>query len=151
MIRELTEKKNSKFASYRTSKLTFMLKDSIGGNAKTTMLAAVRGWKPESAEVPKSEISPKPPESKEFTSGSIPNYPTTLIMTFSLERVLCAGPAQISPAASSGSETVSTLNFAASVKKVVLKPSVNLHTSNDEVVRRFRAPLEHSVNSRHID
>lgn len=90
VIRELTDphKKGATFASYRSAKLTFMLKDAIGGNAKTTMLAA------------------------------------------------------ISPCANAAPETVSTLRFATSVKKVLLKPQVNAHTSSDEMVKHLKEELQ---------
>merc|ERR1719379_1489757 len=88
VIRELTDPHSKgKFASYRSAKLTFMLKDSIGGNAKTTMLAA------------------------------------------------------ISPCANSAVETVSTLRFASSVKKVMLKPTVNAHVASDEMIKHLKEEL----------
>lgn len=36
----MTEK-GSKFVPYRDSKLTWLLKDSLGGNAKTVMIACI--------------------------------------------------------------------------------------------------------------
>ena len=41
VINSLTEEKRSKHIRYRDSKLTFILKDSIGGNSKTFMIANV--------------------------------------------------------------------------------------------------------------
>ena len=41
MVEALTNKKEKKIVPYRDSKLTLMLKDSLGGNCVTTVLAMV--------------------------------------------------------------------------------------------------------------
>lgn len=42
-INILSEKKKTAFVPYRDSKLTRLLKDSLGGNAKTVMIACISG------------------------------------------------------------------------------------------------------------
>ncbi len=41
MVEALTNKKEKKVVPYRDSKLTLMLKDSLGGNCRTTLLAMI--------------------------------------------------------------------------------------------------------------
>merc|ERR1719443_1832239 len=90
VIRELVEnlkKKKPDHVQFRNSKLTFMLKDSLAGNSKTVMLAA------------------------------------------------------ISPALKNADETLSTLRFASTVKRIKTKAKVN-HDNKDAVVAALQDEIK---------
>merc|ERR1719281_1219965 len=80
-------KKSNDFVPFRNSKLTFILQESLVGNSKTVMMAA------------------------------------------------------ISPAPSNSEETLGTLRFASSVKKIQTKATKN-EDKDEDLVKEFRAEIE---------
>lgn len=90
---------------YRDSKLTYILKDSLGGDSKTAMLSTVPPARPLS-----SSLEPNP----------LP---------------------QISPAEVNYEETVSTLRYAASVKRIKTSASQHLEQEAGEMIEKLRAEV----------
>lgn len=88
-------KRKAVFVPYRDSVLTWLLKDSLGGNAKTIMIA--------------SEAPP----------------PRVLLWEPNHWLTLCVCVAAVSPADVNYSETLSTLRYANRAKNIINKPTVN--------------------------
>lgn len=88
-------KKKTLFVPYRDSVLTWLLKDSLGGNAKTIMIAS---------EAAATRVFPWKPERR---------------------LNLCVCLAAVSPADVNYGETLSTLRYANRAKNIINKPTVN--------------------------
>ena len=86
------------FIPYRDSVLTWLLKDSLGGNSKTIMVAS------------------------EWRGGEGEGGRVSLLDSRSYFVSMCAA---ISPAESSYGETLSTLRYSSRAKNIVNEPTVN--------------------------
>lgn len=107
-------KKKSVFVPYRDSVLTWLLKDSLGGNSKTIMIASER----------KTSLS-------QFHRISLTRFPLTKTP------VLVAA---ISPADVNYGETLSTLRYANRAKNIINKPTIN-EDGNVRLIRELRAEI----------
>lgn len=107
-------KKKSAFVPYRDSVLTWLLKDSLGGNSKTIMIAS------ESRGSQSPARTRRPPPS----DGVLPTS------------VLAA----ISPADVNYGETLSTLRYANRAKNIINKPTVN-EDANVRLIRELKAEI----------
>lgn len=113
-------KKKSVFVPYRDSVLTWLLKDSLGGNSKTIMIAS---------------------EKKKPTSNCTPPYILTiLLMVKHLLWSTTVFVPDISPADVNYGETLSTLRYANRAKNIINKPTIN-EDANVRLIRELRAEI----------
>ena len=107
-------KKKSVFVPYRDSVLTWLLKDSLGGNSKTIMIASEQ---------------------------QTPNHTPTFKLSCKTEMfdvwILIAA---ISPADVNYGETLSTLRYANRAKNIINKPTIN-EDGNVRLIRELRAEI----------
>lgn len=105
-------KKKSVFVPYRDSVLTWLLKDSLGGNSKTIMIAS---------------------EEQAFAP-----FPPHFHLICRLKKSLSI--AAISPADVNYGETLSTLRYANRAKNIINKPTIN-EDGNVRLIRELRAEI----------
>lgn len=106
-------KRKQVFIPYRDSVLTWLLKDSLGGNSVTTMIASMS--------------YERDGESHQKTR-------------FHANASNCAHSPAISPAAVNYSETLSTLRYASRAKNIVNCPTVN-EDRGGKLIRELRAEV----------
>lgn len=110
-------KKKQVFVPYRDSVLTWLLKDSLGGNSKTIMIASERRIK--------------------HIFKRIYFERRTAWIVFIVKNICFSA---ISPADVNYGETLSTLRYANRAKNIINKPTIN-EESNVRLIRELRAEI----------
>ena len=123
----LRRNQSSVFIPYRDSVLTWLLKDSLGGNSKTIMIASkLMSFN----------------QCIDFSPG-LPTYLTGIWWLSTVKKtnscLFCSSA--ISPAECNYAETLSTLRYANRAKNIINKPTVN-EDPNVKLIRELRQEVD---------
>lgn len=122
-------KKKQVFVPYRDSVLTWLLKDSLGGNSKTIMIASQY---PITRTDNKYCFVIRLAAQKKAKKNSRAHYSVIYFLFCSLSA--------ISPADVNYGETLSTLRYANRAKNIINKPTIN-EDANVRLIRELRAEI----------